>query len=448
MSYLRSRPAPAVRRVARSPGAAPRGMLRASFLLCASLALSGAAQAFDAGPFSLTGFVKAEVGRGSNICDNCQREPGEDRQRFWADPLAYGRHYGTETTHTVLFQPYLGAKFDLPRGWKLQGMLSQRFRDGNADFPGFLYEASVSLQHEDYGTLQAGKFVSRTWAFADYPYASDIGLSPAFSDSGAGYGLLTNAVRYTSRTIDFAEGDLVLEFTWDRGDTAFKIHKPRLFEYWVHYGRDRLRLDAMIQDSRNGRPTAFSHGPFSALTADAADDPKLGESSQGVVLLLAKYQYTPSLEFSGGVRFNRWSGAYAVQTSGNLWNAMFNVDWGGVDANGNPNPGYPARSRDVMVGVRYQFDRWTASAGLAYLGKASTANPSERGQSNSALFESAGLKYDVGRGLQLYGSINAVHYDHKGLAPLSMPSHSAFSNVDSRIADQGNWLILGALYTF
>ncbi len=90
----------------------------------------------------------------------------------------------------------------------------------------------------------------------------------------------------------------------------------------------------------------------------------------------------------------------------------------------------------------------TAGVNLVYRGRAETDNPSERGQSNSALFNSVGLKHDFRNGLQLYGSLNAVFYARKGLAPLSMPSHSAFSNVDSRVASQGNWLTLGALYTF
>lgn len=446
MQHHRSRPVPPAHRITMPPSGR-RQLLRAG-LLGVGLTLSGLSQAVDFGPFSLTGFAKAEVGLGSNICHDCQREPGEDRQRQWADDLAYGRHYGTDTTHTTLFQPYLGAKFDLGRGWVAKGLLSQRLRDGEADFPGFLYEENLSLQHEDYGALQIGKFASRTWGFADYPYASDIGMSPAFSDSGAGYGLLTNAVRYTSRTLDVAEGDLVMEFSWDRGDTAFRIHRPRLLEYWLHYGKDNLRLDAMIQDSRNGRPTAFSHGPFSSLTGNPSDDAKLGSSSQGVLLLLAKYQLDARHEISGGIRLNRWSGAYAVQTTGNQWNAMFNVDWGGVDANGNPNPGYPARSTDLMLGLRHHQDRWTTHAGLTFLGRARTSNPSERGQDNTALFSSVGLNYNWGDGLQLYGSANAVFYGHKGLAPLSMPSHSAFSNVDSRVADQGNWFTLGALFTF
>lgn len=422
--------------------------LRSAAMLSIAMSVASASQAVEFGPFSLTGFAKAEVGLGSNVCENCQLRPNEDRHRNWADDLALGKSYGTETTHGWQFQPTLSANFDLGQGFKLSGAISQRFRDGKADFPGIWFDRSVTLKHEDYGVVQAGAFVLRTWGFADFPYGTDVGMSPTFSDSGAGYGLATKALRYTSPVLDLAGGDMVFEVTWDQGNTDFNIHKPRLLEYWLHYGSGDLRLDMMIQDSKNGRPSSFTKGPFTSLTPTAADDPKLGSSSQSVVLLLGKYRLNPKYEVSGGVRLNRWSGAYAVNTSGNQWNAMWNVHWGGFDANGVPNPGYAARSTDMMLGLRRFDGPWTSHVGLTHLGKAKTANPVERGQSNSALFGSVGTSYDFRNGWQLYGSLNAVLYSRKGLAPLSMPSHSAFSNVDSRVTKQGNWVTLGAVYNF
>ena len=125
------------------------------------------------------------------------------------------------------------------------------------------------------------------------------------------------------------------------------------------------------------------------------------------------------------------------------------MDWGGVDANGVPNPGYAATSTDFMLGLRkYINPKLVAYSGLTYLGKARTDNPSERGQSNSALFVSLGARYAVGGGLSLSGSLNAVAYGHKGQAPLSMPAHDAFSNIDSRVANRGNWMSVEANYQF
>jgi hypothetical protein len=86
--------------------------------------------------------------------------------------------------------------------------------------------------------------------------------------------------------------------------------------------------------------------------------------------------------------------------------------------------------------------------GTTYLGKASTSNPSERGQSNSALFTTVGAKYDFGQGFTLSGSLNAVFFSRQGLAPLSMPGHDSFSGIDSRVAKRGNWVNIEAHYDF
>ena len=417
------------------------------------------AQALDYGPFTLTGFAKVEVQQGSNVCQNCQRFPDENRHRFWADELVRGAEYGTATSQLTLFQPFLGAKFDLGRGFKLQGLLSQRWRDGKVDIDGFWYEKNIAVSHEDYGALRAGAMTTRTWALADYPYGSDVGVADAWASSGAGYGMLTSALRYTSRLFDVLDGDVVLEATYDTGNRDFKVNQPRFLEFWLQFRKGDLAIDATYQDTRNGNPQAWGHGPFTALTPFAADDAKLGPSGQSMAMVMARYQVNRKVEVLGGLRRNRWSGAYAVITqSGDpaQWNNMFNVNWGGAvtvtDSNGTrtvQNPGYPATSVDLMAGARYRWDdKLTFSTGLVHLGKASTQNPSDRGQHNTATINTLGVNYAYGQGLQVYGMAGHVKYRQLGQAPLSMPAHSAFTNVDSRVATTGNWFGLGAVYTF
>ena len=433
----------------------PRRPLRSTLpaVLCVlGLGAGTAAQAFELGPFSLTGFVKASAGHVSNGCEGCQRDPAAARHFIWADDLVFGKKYGSLTTDSVQIQPTLGVKFDLPQGFTLSGAYSQRWRDGEVDLPGVVYERSATLKHEYYGTVQIGNFRSRGWNRPDFPYASDVGQT-AFSDSGAAYGILTKAVRYTSRELFIADGNVVLEFTYDQGDTNFKRNKPQLFEFWALWGGGPLVVEAIVQSAKNGAPAAFAKAGFTGLTPfPERDDQQLNGSSQGVFMLLGKYQIGTAYEVSGGLRFNRWSGSYAVPlTTGALaqWNNPFNVDWGGVDANGVPNPGYSARSTDLMLGLRkYVNPKVVAYTGLTYLGKAQTDNPSERGQSNAALFATVGASYDVGGGLKLSGSLNGVSYARKGQAPLSMPAHDAFSNVDSRIANRGYWVSVEANYQF
>ena len=442
--------APAAARTFRGARPGVRPMLHV-LGLAAGLTAFAPAQALDLGPWSLTGFVKAEIQRGSNNCELCQKEPNENRQREWADALVYGKKFGTETTHSVLFQPYLAFKQALPAGWKFNALLSQRYRDGEIDIPGAVYERNLGVSHEEYGSFSIGAMTSRSWAFTDYPFTTDFGISDAWPSSGAGYALLGHAVRYQSRPFDVLEGDLILEATYDTGPSGWRRNKPQLLELWALYTHGGLMISANYQWSRNGQPVAWGHAPFTGLTNNPADDDLMGGSGQSIAMVNARYYFTPQIEGTAGIRFNRWSGAYAVPTTfgrGGLWNNMFNVDWGGTDANGVPNPGYAARTTDVMAGLRWVKGPWSAHTGLVYLSEASTDNPSERGQSNSALINTVGLSYDVGRGLEVYALAGMVHYGRKGLAPLSMPSHNAFTNVDPRVATRGNWFGVGAVFTF
>jgi len=212
-----------------APAARPGFWLRACAAAAATLGLAAPAAALDFGPFTLNGFVKAEFTRVSSLCkDNaCQVDPLATKEFVWADELVQGKGYGNGSTHVTLVQPYLGAKFDLGRGFKLSGLLSQRWRDGRPDFKGFLYDRSISLAHEDYGTLQVGAMTTRAWSMADYPFGTDIGLADAWASSGAGHGLLTRAVRYTSRPFDVAEGDLVVEGTYDFGERGWHRNRPQ-----------------------------------------------------------------------------------------------------------------------------------------------------------------------------------------------------------------------------
>jgi hypothetical protein len=418
--------------------------------LCAVAFFSTQTVAIEYGPFSLTGFAKIETRVGSNQCFNCQRFPNEDKQRFWADELVPGRSYGTRTSTVTLFQPYLGAKFDLGQGFKLSGLLSQRLRDGKEDIPGFYYDKNIALSHEDYGSLRIGAMTTRTWALADYPYGTNINQAEAWGSSGAGYGLLTTGYRYTSRQLNVLDGDLVLEATYAPGNSNFKIHKPRFVELYAQFHRGPLVIDAMIQDTRNGTPAAWGHGPFTGPTPFSIDDAKVGGSGQGTAMVMGRYQFNNQLEFQGGIRRNRWSGSYAAITNNAApaqWNNMFNVDWNG-SLNGVANPGYPATSVDVMMGLRYRMGKWVASTGFVHLGKASTPNPSERGQSNSASINTVGLLYEYTPNVSFYATAGMVQYAKLGLSPLSMPSNSAFTTVDSRVSRNGNWGGVGVVFVF
>jgi hypothetical protein len=409
------------------------------------------ASAIDFGPFTLTGFVKVEASTASNQCSNCQLIANEDRHRPWADALAQGVPYGTAGSNLTLFQPYIGTQeFNLGGGFKVKGLLSQRWRDGKQDIQGVLYEKNATFLHEDHGLVQVGAFPTRSWSLADYPYGTRLGVADAWASSGAGYGLLTQAIRYGSPLLDVAGGDLYLEATYDAGDSQAKVRKPGLFELHAKYVKGPWLVDAVAQSAKNGQAMAWGHGPFIGVTTTAPFEGNMVQGNQqSIVMLMARYQLNAKTDLFAGVRHNRWSGNKAVMTGyvdpNALWNNMFNVD--GVDA--TANKAYSASSTDISLGAVYRFaPKWNVNTGMVYLSKASTKNPVERGQSNTMLLNTVGLGYEIQPGFAVYGFAGMVNFGKKGLAPLSMPGHASFTGVDSRVAKSGNWLGAGLVYTF
>lgn len=416
------------------------------FMLLAAHSLS---HAIDVGPLTINGFVKVETSRASNQCSDCQLVAGEARHRPWADDLAAGKSYGTKGRNFSLAQPYIGTKeFELGQGFKVKGLVSQRWRDGKVDIPGIWYEKNATLLHEDYGTLQVGAFPTRGWSVADYPYGTKFGVADPWASSGAGYGLLTNAVRYGLPLMDVNNGDLYLELTYDQGGAGYSKHKPQFYEVYAKYVNGPLILDVTAQSASNGMPMAWGHGPFKGITNDASKENLIAEGNkQSIVMLMSRYQMNAKTEVLAGVRFNRWSGNKAAwlgkDAQGNdLWNDMFNIS-------SLTGPSYSATSTDFSLGAVYKFmPKWSVNTGVVYLGKANTSNPVERGQSNTMTLNTLGVGYEVEPGFSVYGFGGMVNFGHKGLAPLSMPGHAAFTGVDSRVAKSGNWAGVGLVYTF
>ena len=113
-----------------------RTTLLQSALVAALACGASVGHAIDFGPdgmFTLTGFAKVESSRASNQCNACARFPSEDKQRIWADEVVPGREYKTGNTTVTLFQPWLGANYNLGSGYKFSALLSQRWRDGMLD---------------------------------------------------------------------------------------------------------------------------------------------------------------------------------------------------------------------------------------------------------------------------------------------------------------------------
>jgi predicted porin len=261
---------------------------------------------------------------------------------------------------------------------------------------------------------------------------------------------LTQAVRYGSPLLDVAGGDLYLEATYDAGDRNAKVLSPALFELHAKYVKGPWLIDAVAQSAKNGQAMAWGHGPFIGVTTtEPFEGNRVQGNQQSIVMLMARYQLNAKTDVYAGVRHNRWSGNKAVVTGyvapNAMWNSMFNVD--GVDA--SANKAYSASSTDISLGAVYRFaPKWNVNTGMVYLGKASTKNPVDRGQTNTMLLNTVGVGYEIQPGFSVYGFAGMVNFGKKGLAPLSMPSHASFTGVDSRVAKSGNWMGAGLVYTF
>jgi hypothetical protein len=442
-------------------------------VLAGMLTLPFASQAIDFGPqgeFSLTGFAEETITMQGAYCGGCQvAASGASRQVRASDAIIPGKQYGDATLTNWQVQPYLGYKRDIGEGYKVSALLSQRWRrggvngvadatevryGGTVDVPDYWYEKNIALAHEDWGSVRIGSMTTRSWSVADYPYGTQVGLASAWSSSGAGYGMLGSAVRLGSVLLDVADGDLFLEATYDQGNTNFTRLKPEFWELYAQYHRGDLVVDAMLQDAKNGGPGAWGHAPFSSVTPFAVDDmalqydgtgvgAPLKGNQQNIAMLMARYQASSQLEVSGGLRYNYWSGANSVYSVASNWTTAFNADF-----KTTAYTGYAASSYDALLGARYRTGPWMFYTGMVYLGSASTGNPSQRGQGNSARINTLGANYDFGRGLMFGSTLGVVHYAYLGLAPLSMPGNAAFSNVDSRITQDGRWLTLGFVYAF
>ena len=311
-----------------------------------------------------------------------------------------------------------------------------------------MYEQNATLLHEDYGSLQVGAFPTRAWSVADYPYGTKFGVADAWASSGAGYGLLTNAVRYGLPLMDVNGGDLHLEATYDQGGSGYTKYKPQFFELYAKYVKGPLILDAIAQSATNGMPMAWGHGPFKGISNNPADEALITQGNkQSILMLMSRYQLNAKTEVLSGIRHNRWSGNKAAwlgqDANGNdLWNDMFNIQ-------SISGPSHSATSTDFSLGLVYKFmPKWSVNTGLDYLGKAKTSNPTERGQSNTMMLNTFGIGYEIEPGFSVYGFGGIVNFGQKGLAPLSMPGHASFTGVDPRVAKTGNWAGVGLVYAF
>jgi predicted porin len=424
------------------------------------------------GPLEVVGFLKNEY----SFCDNCSsglvNRSAYDPRGVLSPPVPMVNQGGdSETTGRNLFlmQLTLGLSHEFDNAFKIEAKTSGRMRNTDADiYDNWMTELYAGVSHPTYGSLQVGKMTSRAWSRSD-DFAYPMGLSSPWAESGAGYGLFPEAVRYATRDFEIPIGKIRFEASYAEADTRKPLNPsslvedppdPSLYEIFIQYSNEKNLIELIYQDSEGGRQSSFQKGAFYGAqgnTNGLVSSPDYEEPSQNVVMVQGNYWMNQKWKFTYGLRRSEWSGQaqqcdfgpVSVVASACFW------DQPGFNYSDELDKVYSAVSWDGIVGASYTQGKWTYTAGGVYLDKASTDNPVEWGQDNTAIFLNLGIYRDLPElsfgGIfkaEVYGGFGHVRFGREGPAPLSMPNNIAFGGVDPRISESGNFFTIGANLNF
>jgi len=455
------------RETAVNTNAVSRSLAVASMLLATAPSL-----AEQYGPLEVVGFFKNEY----SMCDNCSsglvNPTAYDPRGVLSPPVPMVNQGGdSEDTGRNLFlaQLTLGLSHEFDNAVKIEAKTSGRMRNTDADiYDNWMTELYAGVSHPTYGSLQVGKMTSRAWSRSD-DFAYPVGLSSPWAESGAGYGLFPEAVRYATREFEIPFGKVRFEASYAEADTRDPLNPsslvadppdPSLYEIFIQYSNEKNLIELIYQDSEGGRQSSFQKGAFYGAqgnTNGAVSSPDYEEPSQNVTILQGNYWMNAQWKFTYGLRRSEWSGQaqqcdfgpVSVLESACFW------DQPGFNYSDQIDKVYSATSWDAILGAAYTRGKWTYTAGSVYLDKASTDNPVEWGQDNTAIFLNLGIYRDLPEislggvfKAEVYAGLGRVMFDRQGPAPLSMPNNTAFGGVDPRTSESGNFFTLGANLNF
>ena len=435
---------------------------RALAVSAAMLAVAAHAEQF--GPLEISGFAKNEY----HYCDNCSdglvnRSPYDPRGVLNPpDPMVNqaGRS-GNKWENLGLVQLSLGLSHEFDNAIRIEGVVTSRMRNWEADiYDNWVTDLYADIAHPKYGTLYVGKMTSRSWTRSD-SFAYPLGLSSPWAESGAGYGILPEAVRYSTRLFETPIGKLKIEGSYGQADSRKPLNPqssvapppdPWIYEIFVQYSNEKNLIELIYQESSGGRQSSFSKGAFYGAqgnTNGLTSSPDYSTPTENVLMLMGTYWANPRWNFSYGVKRSDWSGQAQQCDYGPVSPVESQCFWdqAGFNYSNDLNKMYDAVVYDFMLGAAYvPNNKWTFTAGGVYLNKASTRNPVEWGQDNSATFLNLGIYRkvpEIFKNIEVYAGIGRVMYDQQGPAPLSMPSNTAFGGVDPRASKSGNIITLG-----
>ena len=445
-------------------------------------AASLAAHAAQFGPLTVSGFGKDEIGVANNVgtVNHNTAMPlpcyGDGREvlpasRTPGSTLCLPTGVGTVTTPTPMFQVTGNLHHEFDDGIKIEGVLTKRIRNGSNDIVGQnWFEKFVAVSYPSLGKLSVGTQLARAWSRQD-GFSYPIGLSTAWSETGAGFGLFPDAVRFTSRMFYTAYGKFTLETTYATNhaydqytgpELTGPAPTPRMLELFAQFSNHNNLIEFTYETSHGAGQSSWGKAPFmgaSNLPALTVNGKSYYDSvpRQSVAILEGDHWFTPQWMLTWGLRHSYWSGesvsycgydavhGYCLYPSGGFNYAAATA--GGVSY----KPGYSASTNDFLLGMSHYRGLWTYTAGMAYLGRARTDNPTPWGQGNWAMIGNLGVYRklpEIHRNLSAYAGVGYVQFGHLGAPPLSMTSVSQFGGVNSWVSHHGESLTLGALLTF
>lgn len=338
-------------------------------------------------------------------------------------------------------------------------------------------EKLVGINRPDLGALRVGTQLSRSWSRSD-SFSYPVGMSSQWADSGAGFGVLPESVRLTSPIFEDGTGKLSAEVTLARNglntqnvdqslvQLGTKPTRPDLKELFFQYSNQKNLIELVIQSTSGAKQTAFGKsalvgwiGDPDNLSANNPEPRRALKPSQSVVILQGNHWPNPQNMMTWGLRRSQWSGSAATCN----YNAQLELDNGdiggcvfGLEPGFNYGPesmnfrGYRATSWDALLGWSHYVGLYTYTVSGVYFGAASSDNPIEWGQSNSAVSVNLGVSRkvpEVHKGLTVSGGVAFAKFKRLGPAPLSMPNNS-FLGINSLYDKSGHSMSLGATWVF
>ena len=352
-----------------------------------------------------------------------------------------------------------GISHEFDSAWKIDGKLSTRSRDGAADIYGnTIVEKNIGASHPVYGEVRYGTQLSRSWSRSD-SFTYPLGMSSAWSETGAGYGLFKEALRYTAAPIEMFGSKLVVEGTFATNDINFAQNaadvlynerppRPKLGELFLQYANSVNLIELIWQNSRGGAQSSFSKGAFIGDVGNADNIANYSAPHENVVIIQGDHYFSPAWKLTLGIKRSAWSGSMRQCDYVNGTGCYFSSEGFNNDVH---NVGHSAIETDLMGGLSYFKGPWTYTGGFVRYNKAYTSTPTESGQSNSATYVHFGVYRqvpEISQHLQVYGGLGYVRFGALGPAPLSMPNELAVFGVDPRNESSAFSGTVGAIFKF